>query len=84
MPYFKCARCRIRIVGPREQDAVADKCPVCGETFEPIGSLTEIMGFRLLKAEDSQAPQPPLSTESVRRIDARLAEMERGGQWTPG
>jgi Zn-finger nucleic acid-binding protein len=84
MPHLKCSKCQIRIVEPREQDASADNCPRCGETFEPVGSLTEIMGFRLLTTKESPAPGPPLSTEGIRRIDARLAEMGRVGRWTAG
>jgi hypothetical protein len=54
MPYFKCARCRIRGVGPREQAAVAAKCPVCGETFEPIGGLIHRIDARLPEMERGQ------------------------------
>ena len=83
MPYLKCVRCRIRIAGAQAQDAIAPDCPVCGEPLDGVGTLTELMGFRLLTTEESAAEQTPLSTEGVRRIDARLAEMEQGGQWTP-
>ena len=47
MPHYKCDRCRTRqysAAGPRE--VVGDLCPGCGSPLEPVGDLTEIVGFR--------------------------------------
>ena len=47
MPHYKCDRCRTRLyraAGPA--DPGGDLCRGCGSPLEPVGDLTEIVGFK--------------------------------------
>lgn len=49
MPHLKCVACKIRLSSGRSPaDPVGDLCPGCGASLEPVGSLTEVVGFRSL------------------------------------
>jgi hypothetical protein len=49
MPHFKCVACKTRMSGAASpQGVVADPCPQCGSLLEPVGELTEIVGYRMI------------------------------------
>ena len=57
MVYFKCLTCRTRLYGTGSPpDSVGDLCPSCGALLEPVGELSEVVGFRSIKARDSGPP----------------------------
>ena len=57
MVYFKCLTCRTRLYGRgTPADSVGDLCPSCGALLEPVGELSEVVGFRSIKSRDSGAP----------------------------
>jgi hypothetical protein len=62
MPHFKCLGCKTRLysAAPRV-DLVEDLCPRCGAPLEPVGRLTEIMGFQ------SMAREPERLAEAIAR-----------------
>jgi hypothetical protein len=76
MPDFKCADCRIRLRSPGG-DAVGERCPVCEAPLEPVGELSELVGFRSLEGrgtpvegERASTPEPltrPVSDLTKRR-----------------
>ena len=57
MPYLKCVSCKIRV---SRADAGADltsgSCPACGQWLEPVGKLSEVLGFRTPNTYDSSVP----------------------------
>jgi hypothetical protein len=51
MPHYKCVACKTRLhsaAGPA--DLVGDLCPGCGALLEPVGELSEIVGFRSIRS----------------------------------
>jgi hypothetical protein len=53
MPHFKCEGCRTRLYSAAARaDLVDDLCPGCGSLLEPVGELTEIVGFQSVKRVD--------------------------------
>ena len=47
MPHSKCVSCRTRLYSSgAPAQMVGEICPSCGGVLEPVGSLTEIVGFR--------------------------------------
>jgi hypothetical protein len=60
MPHFKCVRCKTRLYGAGGPvDLVGDLCPDCGSLLEPVGELTEIVGFRSIRPRNSAAGDSP-------------------------
>lgn len=56
MPHFKCAACRIRLYSlAATTDPVGDLCPGCGSLLEPVGALSEVVGFRSITRRSSAA-----------------------------
>ncbi len=56
MPHFKCVACRTRLysaAGP--DDLVGDLCPGCGSLLEPVGELSEVVGFQSIRARAAVA-----------------------------
>jgi hypothetical protein len=50
MPHVKCNGCRTRLYSAAGRaDLVDDLCPGCGSPLEPVGELTEIVGFQSVK-----------------------------------
>jgi hypothetical protein len=73
MPHFKCLACKTRLysaAGPG--DLVGDLCPSCGSLLEPVGELTEIVGFRAITDRDSAANDRPPGTNQ--RIADRVGD----------
>lgn len=47
MPHSKCVSCRTRLYSSgAPAEMVGELCPSCGGLLEPVGSLTEVVGFR--------------------------------------
>ena len=56
MTYFKCVTCKARLysaAGPNS--LICDLCPDCGAMLEPVGELTELVGYRSIKLRDDPA-----------------------------
>jgi hypothetical protein len=70
VPYFKCVFCRIRVSASGAATDLTDgSCPGCGQALEPVGKLTEVMGFRSPNLYDSSVPP---------RIAERMADISGG------
>jgi hypothetical protein len=47
MPHFKCVACKSRLYSAAAPtDLVGDLCPGCGSVLQPVGALTELVGFK--------------------------------------
>jgi hypothetical protein len=81
MPHLKCIRCRTRYYTPGDRaDPIEDLCPGCGSPFEPVGELSELVGFRAITARD--APQHGLVERLGGLLDRRAREQaRRDGRW---
>jgi len=56
MPHFKCEGCKARLYSASARaDLVDDLCPRCGAPLEPVGALTEIVGFQSVPLETEWA-----------------------------
>jgi hypothetical protein len=72
MPHLKCIRCRIRYYTAGDRgDPIEDLCPGCGSPFEPVGDLSELVGFRAVTTRDE--PQQGL----VERLGGLLERRAR-------
>jgi hypothetical protein len=50
MPHYKCEGCRTRLYSAgAPADLVGDLCPGCGSLLEPVGRLSEIVGFQSIR-----------------------------------
>ena len=70
MPHFKCVACKTRLhvpAGPSSQ--VDDPCPGCGVPLEPVGELTEIVGFQAIEPPAGDTP------DTQRRMADRIGEL---------
>jgi hypothetical protein len=57
MPHFKCVACRNRLSASEEPKAdVGYLCPGCGALLEPVGELSEVVGFRSIQRRGSSDP----------------------------
>jgi hypothetical protein len=73
MPHFKCLACKTRLYSAAGSgDLVGDLCPACGSLLEPVGELTEIVGFRSIKHRDSAGNERPPGTNQ--RIADRVGD----------
>jgi hypothetical protein len=53
MPHYKCGACKVRMqVRGNPHELVGDLCPDCGSLLQPVGDLTELVGFRSIKSVD--------------------------------
>ena len=57
MPHYKCSTCRTRLrVSGTVDERVGDLCPGCGSLLQPVGDLSEIVGFRsIVRSDDRDA-----------------------------
>jgi hypothetical protein len=56
MPHLKCEACRVRVHAARyATDLTPPRCPVCAGALEPVGALTEIVGFRAVELPSETA-----------------------------
>jgi hypothetical protein len=87
---FKCVACKIRTRRAGDSaDVVGDSCPVCGSALERVGELSEVVGFRSVKADGPVDNAAPVGDFTARRnalyaqrvSDALAAEgwMDDGG-----
>ena len=94
MPHFKCVPCNMRLHGPA--DPVGVLCPGCGSLLEPVGELSELVGFRSIKSRDGGAPGTherlaDRVDDLLARRDALLAQarldaarwLDDGGSFSP-
>lgn len=73
MAHSKCLTCRARVW--REgapADHLRDLCPGCGGHLEPVSNLTELIGFRALRARPRSASRPP--PDRSQQIAAEIRE----------
>ena len=50
MAHLKCLACETRLHSTDGQaDSIGDLCPVCGSLLEPVGDLSEIVGYRVIE-----------------------------------
>jgi hypothetical protein len=57
MPHLKCEACRVRVPHARDASALTARCPLCDGPLEPVGTLTEIVGFKAIApAAGSEGP----------------------------
>jgi hypothetical protein len=51
MPHYKCVTCTTRLVtaGP------PGSCEGCGSVLEPVGALSEVIGYRLVQPRDDES-----------------------------
>jgi hypothetical protein len=50
MTYFKCTSCEAYLYSGGTPDAlVRDLCPGCGTMLEPVGELSEVVGYRSIQ-----------------------------------
>ena len=79
MPHFKCSRCRTRLYSAADPgDLVGDLCPECGSLLEPVGELTEIVGFRSItdRAGEADERAPGTHQRIAGRVDDFFARRE--------
>jgi hypothetical protein len=73
MPHLKCVRCRTRYYTPDDRAGpIEDLCPGCGSPFEPVGDLSELVGFRAVTTRDE--PQQGLVERLGGLLDRRARE----------
>jgi hypothetical protein len=76
VPHLKCSRCRARCYVPGDRAGpIEDLCPGCGSPFEPVGDLSELVGFRAITARD--APQRGLVQRLGLLVERRTREQAR-------
>ena len=72
MPDFKCAACKVRLRSPGG-DATDRTCPVCHAPLEPVGKLSEIVGFRSIDVGPAEfEPFARPISDLTKRREARL------------
>ena len=56
MTYFKCVTCKARLYSAASPNSlIRDLCPGCGTVLEPVGDLTELVGYRSIRLRDDPA-----------------------------
>jgi hypothetical protein len=79
MPHFKCTACKTRLYSPAvPADPVGDLCPGCGSLLEPVGELSEIVGFRATTPRDKtgDGAVPGTHQRIVGRVDDLMARRQ--------
>ena len=75
MTYFKCVICKARLYSVANPDTlVRDLCPGCGAMLDPVGELSEVVGYRSIKLRDD--PAEPQAEHGV--VIERFAEVLAG------
>jgi hypothetical protein len=75
VPHLKCEACRARV--RYASDAAGQLCPLCGAPLEPVASLSEIVGFRVVVAS---TPSGGTSAAGHQRLADEVAKIvARGG-----
>jgi hypothetical protein len=76
MPHYKCVACKTRLYSAgHPPELVGDLCPECGSLLEPVGELTEVVGFRSIRSRDGAADDeaPGTHQQIAARVDDFLA-----------
>ena len=70
MAHSKCRSCRARVW--RDGSSTSDLCPGCGGPLEAVTELSELIGYKCLRAR----PKGPsdVSTERSERISQQIRE----------
>lgn len=92
MANFKCLPCRARVWCEGSFAEARELCPGCGGPLEPVGDLTDVVGFRALRTRPARRHgarhAPPLMVErvleAISRLEARPREMSATSDETPG
>jgi hypothetical protein len=72
VPHLKCVPCKARLYSAGSPpDPVGDLCPGCGSLLEPVGELSEVVGFRSITSRDSAGDG---SSGTHQRIAERLED----------
>jgi hypothetical protein len=74
MPHLKCEPCRLRVQRVGEAAAPGDPCPLCERPLEPVGQLSEIVGFRWVGV-DGASPATAAPNAGYERLAASVAEI---------
>jgi hypothetical protein len=89
VPHLKCEACRARV---RRASAATDQlCPLCGAPLESVGSLSEIVGFRVVASTPPGGPSAAghqrLADEVAKIVARRRAAEARSwsdvNRWAP-
>jgi hypothetical protein len=73
MAHSKCLTCRARVWREGDPaDHLRDLCPGCGGPLEPVSNLSELIGFRALRARPRSAGRAPPDTSQ--RIAAEIRQ----------
>ena len=79
MPHFKCTLCKTRLHSPAvPADPGGDLCPGCGALLEPVGDLSEIVGFQAIKPRDGAGDggMPGTHERIIGPVDDLIARRE--------
>jgi hypothetical protein len=52
MPHYKCVTCTSRLMAA---GGSPDCCEACGSVLEPVGELSEIVGYRLVQPRGDES-----------------------------
>jgi hypothetical protein len=84
MPHFKCTACKTRLCdAAAPADRVGDLCPGCGALLEPVGDLSEVVGFRSIRsrhgggAGDPHDAQEPIAERIDNFVERRQLTLAR-------
>ena len=84
MAHSKCMTCTARVWrAGSAADHLDDLCPGCGGPLEPVGSLSELVGLRCLRARPRPSHRTPadvtarISQQIRETIDRNDAERQR-------
>ena len=81
MAHLKCLACETRLHSTESRaDPIEDLCPVCGSLSEPVGDLSEIVGYRVIEncgSTSHSGASVQRVYEHGRPVGARLDTHER-------
>jgi hypothetical protein len=87
MAHSKCLTCRARVWREGDPaDHVRDLCPGCGGPLERVSDLSELVGFRSLRARPRSAGTalPDRSQRIAAEIRETIARHDAQRQWRTG
>ncbi|MEA2272584.1 MAG: hypothetical protein QOI98_1292 [Solirubrobacteraceae bacterium] len=74
MPHFKCEACRTRLYSASIlTEIVGDHCPHCDSLLEPVGDLSEVVGFRSITSRNDDVSENPSSAHD--RVAAGVGDL---------
>jgi hypothetical protein len=79
MPHLKCLACKTRLQSTESPaDPIGDLCPVCGSLMEPLGDLSDIVGYRVIESPNGASHSG--ASRAGRLIAGRVGEILAGGE----